>query len=77
MIIAFDNELDVCGLDCPLPILKTKKALANMTSGQILRVITTDKESIHDFQIFSKHTGNNLVSYIQKKNLNVFYIQRR
>jgi len=56
-----DKELDARGLNCPLPILKAKKALADMTSGQILRVIATDAGSTRDFQAFAKQTGNELV----------------
>jgi tRNA 2-thiouridine synthesizing protein A len=56
-----DKELDARGLNCPLPILKAKKALADMTSGQILRVASTDAGSVRDFQAFAKQTGNELV----------------
>jgi tRNA 2-thiouridine synthesizing protein A len=56
-----DVELDTRGLNCPLPILKAKKSLASMTSGQLLRVIATDTGSIRDFQAFCKQTGNDLV----------------
>jgi len=57
-----DKELDARGLNCPLPILKAKKALADMSSGQTLRVISTDAGSVRDFQAFAKQTGNELVS---------------
>ncbi len=60
-----DKELDTRGLNCPLPILKAKKALADMQSGQLLRVVSTDPGSIRDFQAFSKQTGHDLVE--QKK----------
>jgi TusA-related sulfurtransferase len=56
-----DKELDARGLNCPLPILKAKKALADMTSGQVLRVVSTDAGSVRDFQAFAKQTGNELV----------------
>ena len=56
-----DKELDARGLNCPLPILKAKKALADMTSGQTLKVIATDAGSVRDFQAFAKQTGNELV----------------
>ena len=56
-----DKELDARGLNCPLPILKAKKALAEMTSGQTLRVIATDSGSVRDFQAFAKQTGNELL----------------
>ncbi|HEX5390869.1 MAG TPA: sulfurtransferase TusA family protein [Burkholderiaceae bacterium] len=57
-----DKELDARGLNCPLPILKAKKALADMTSGQTLKVIATDMGSVRDFQAFAKQTGNELVA---------------
>ena len=56
-----DKELDTRGLNCPLPILKAKKALAEMTSGQLLRVVSTDPGSTRDFMAFAKQTGNELV----------------
>ena len=56
-----DIELDTRGLNCPLPILKAKKSLASMVSGQLLRVTSTDTGSIRDFQAFCKQTGNDLV----------------
>lgn len=55
------KELDARGLNCPLPILKAKKALADMTSGELLRVVSTDAGSVRDFQAFAKQTGNELV----------------
>ena len=56
-----DKELDTRGLNCPLPILKAKKALAEMTSGQLLRVVSTDAGSLRDFEAFARQTGNDLV----------------
>ena len=56
-----DKEVDARGLNCPLPILKAKKALADMQSGQTLRVFATDAGSMRDFQAFAKQTGNELV----------------
>ncbi|MBA4177511.1 MAG: hypothetical protein C0505_13295 [Leptothrix sp. (in: Bacteria)] len=55
------KELDTRGLNCPLPILKAKKALADMSSGELLRVISTDPGSMRDFQAFARQTGNELV----------------
>ena len=57
----FDQELDACGLSCPLPILRAKKALTRMASGQTLRIIATDPGSVRDFEAFSRQTGNELV----------------
>ena len=56
-----NKEVDARGLNCPLPILKAKKALAELQSGQLLKVICTDAGSVRDFQAFSKQTGNELV----------------
>ena len=56
-----DKELDTRGLNCPLPILKAKKALADMLSGQLLKVVSTDAGSTRDFQAFARQTGNDLV----------------
>jgi tRNA 2-thiouridine synthesizing protein A len=55
------KEVDARGLNCPLPILKAKKALAEMTSGEVLRVLATDPGSMRDFQAFARQTGNELV----------------
>ena len=55
------KEIDTRGLNCPLPILKAKKALAELDSGQLLKVVATDTGSLRDFQAFAKQTGNELV----------------
>ena len=62
MSLAFDIELDTCGLNCPLPILKAKKSLTAMTSGQVLKVMATDPGAMRDFQAFAKQTGNELLA---------------
>ena len=54
----FDQELDASGLNCPLPILRAKKALGGMTSGQVLHIIATDPGAVKDFEAFAKQTGN-------------------
>ncbi len=56
-----DKELDTRGLNCPLPILKAKKALADMQSGQLLKVVSTDAGSTRDFMAFARQTGNDLI----------------
>ena len=58
----FDKELDARGLNCPLPIIKTKKALNDLGSGQVLRVTSTDSGSLKDMEAFAKQTGNDLVA---------------
>ena len=62
MAMQIDQELDTRGLNCPLPILKAKKALTAMQSGQLLKVVSTDKGSLRDFAAFSKHPRNQLMS---------------
>ncbi len=61
MAMETDQEIDTRGLNCPLPILKAKKALAGMESGQLLKVLSTDAGSLRDFQAFAQQTGNALV----------------
>ena len=56
-----DREIDTRGLNCPLPILKAKKSLNDMASGQLLKVVATDAGSVRDFQAFARQTGNDLV----------------
>ena len=73
----FDRELDARGLNCPLPILRTKKALNEMQSGQVLKVIATDPGSVKDFQTFSKQTGNELLSHAEAQMEFTFYMKRR
>jgi len=57
----FDQELDASGLNCPLPILRAKKSLAAMDSGQVLHIIATDPGAVKDFEAFAKQTGNELL----------------
>ena len=57
----FDQELDATGLNCPLPILRAKKSLSALSSGQVLRIIATDPGSVKDFEAFAKQTGNQLL----------------
>jgi tRNA 2-thiouridine synthesizing protein A len=59
----FDKELDARGLNCPLPILRTKKALSDLHSGQVLKVLATDPGSVKDFQTFARQTGHQLLSH--------------
>ncbi|MBU1235689.1 MAG: sulfurtransferase TusA family protein [Gammaproteobacteria bacterium] len=73
----FDKELDARGLNCPLPILRAKKALAELTSGQVLRIIATDPGSVKDFQAFAKQTGNELLSSAENNKEFEFFIKRK
>ncbi len=63
----FDRILDVQGLNCPLPILRTKKALSEMASGQVLRVLATDHNAVKDFHAFAKQTGNQLLASLENE----------
>lgn len=73
----FDKELDARGLNCPLPILRAKKALADITAGQILKIIATDPGAIKDFQAFSKQTGNELLSSAEASGEFVFFMKKK
>ena len=76
-IMDFQKELDARGLNCPLPILKAKKALAELQSGEVLRIVATDPGSVRDFQAFAKQTGNALLSHAQYGTEFVFLMQRK
>ncbi|MCW5601105.1 sulfurtransferase TusA family protein [Nitrosomonas sp.] len=73
----FDKELDVRGLVCPLPILRTKKSLADMTHGQILKIVATDPGAVIDFQVFAEQTGNQLLSSDETAGEFLFYLQKK
>jgi len=73
----FDKELDARGLSCPLPILKTKKALNDLTSGQVLKVIATDPGSVKDMEAFAKQTGNPLLSQAAENKDFVFFLKKK
>ena len=72
-----DKEIDTRGLNCPLPILKAKKALAEMASGQTLKVVATDAGSVRDFQAFAKQTGNELLEQETVGNEYIHVLRRR
>ncbi|OGA74749.1 MAG: preprotein translocase subunit TatC [Betaproteobacteria bacterium RIFCSPLOWO2_12_FULL_66_14] len=73
----FDKELDARGLNCPLPILRAKKALNEMQSGQVLRILATDPGSVKDFQAFAKQTGNDLLSQAEANKEFTFFLKRK
>ncbi|WP_342616814.1 sulfurtransferase TusA family protein [Rhodoferax sp. GW822-FHT02A01] len=72
-----DKEIDTRGLNCPLPILKAKKALAELQSGQVLKVVSTDGGSIRDFQAFAKQTGNELLDQQTLESEFIHVLRRR
>ena len=71
------KEIDTRGLNCPLPILKAKKALADMESGELLKVLATDVGSLRDFQAFAKQTGNELVEQTTEGDTTAHVLRRR
>ena len=73
----FDQEIDVKRMNCPLPILRTKKALFQMESGQVLHVLATDPGSVRDFQAFARQTGNRLLEMSDAGPVFEFYFQRK
>ena len=73
----FNKELDARGLNCPLPILRTKKALAELGSGEVLKVIATDPGSVKDMQAFAKQTGNDLVNSSEAGGEYTFYMKKK
>jgi tRNA 2-thiouridine synthesizing protein A len=72
----FDQELDASGLNCPLPILRAKKTLGSLASGQVLRIVATDPGSVKDFEAFAKQTGNTLLSSGEEGGKFVFLIKK-
>ncbi len=72
----FDQELDASGLNCPLPILRAKKAIAGLGAGQVLRIIATDPGSVKDFEAFAKQTGNELLESGEQDGKFVFTMKK-
>ena len=75
--VEFHKDLDARGLNCPLPILKAKKALADMETGQVLRIVATDTGSVRDFQAFAKQTGNALLAHTHINGEFTFLMRRK
>jgi tRNA 2-thiouridine synthesizing protein A len=73
----FDQELDARGLNCPLPILRAKKALTAMESGQVLRILATDPGAVKDFQAFSRQTGHPLLAHEQREREFEFFLRKK
>jgi tRNA 2-thiouridine synthesizing protein A len=73
----FDKELNARGLSCPLPIVKTKKALSDMTSNQVLKVVSTDSGSVKDMAAFAEQTGNTLLETVEENGEFVFYMKKK
>jgi tRNA 2-thiouridine synthesizing protein A len=77
MSTEFHKEVDARGLNCPLPILRTKKALNDMVSGEVLRILATDPASQRDFQAFSKQTGNALLESTINEGVYTYLLRRK
>jgi tRNA 2-thiouridine synthesizing protein A len=73
----FDKELDTRGLNCPLPILRAKKALTDMQAGQVLKILATDPGSVKDFQAFCKQTGHQLLSQAEESKEFTFFMKHK
>ncbi|MCC6917498.1 sulfurtransferase TusA family protein [Nitrosomonas sp.] len=73
----FDRELDVRGLICPLPILRTKKSLSEMARGQVLKIMATDPGAMIDFQVFADQTGHELLSSSENTGEYLFYLKKK
>ena len=71
------KEIDTRGLNCPLPILKAKKALSELQAGEVLKVLATDPGSLRDFQAFARQTGNELIEQSTEGDEFVHYLRRR
>lgn len=76
-MVDFDQELDACGLNCPLPILRAKKSLAGIESGKVLHIIATDPGAVKDFEAFSKQTGNELLDTSEDGDKFHFYVKKK
>lgn len=75
--MSFDMELDARGLNCPLPILRAKKSIAQMSAGQVLRITATDPGSVKDFEAFCKQTGNELLESKDESGEFVFLLKKQ
>jgi len=76
-MIEFNLELDASGLNCPLPLLRLKKALMDMASGEIIKVIATDPAAHLDFGVYSDQTGHQIIQLIKESNRQVFYFKKK
>ena len=72
-----DKEIDTRGLNCPLPILRTKKSLAGVQSGQVLKIVATDPGSVKDFETFARQTGHLLLSHAEADGEFTFYLKKK
>lgn len=73
----FDKELDARGLNCPMPILRAKKAIGELSAGQVLKIVATDPGAVKDFQAFAKQTGNELLSSAEAGGEFTFFMKKK
>lgn len=76
-MMTFDHEVDACGLNCPLPLLRLKKALVGMSSGEVVRVLATDPAAHLDIGVFSEQTGNVILDFSKDQDKQIFYIKKK
>ncbi len=76
-MIEFNIEVDAVGLHCPLPLLRLKKALKDMQSGEVVRVTATDPAAHLDFGVYAEQTGNEIIEYIREDEQQVFYVRKK
>ncbi len=76
-MIEFNLEVDASGLNCPLPLLRLKKALMGMVSGDVVKVIATDPAAYLDFGVYSEQTGNQIIEFMKESGKQIFYIRKK
>lgn len=76
-MIEFNLEVDASGLNCPLPLLRLKKALLSMSSGEVVKVIATDPAAHLDFGVYSDQTGHQIIQLIKESNIQIFYFKKK
>lgn len=75
-MLDFNIEVDACGLNCPLPLLRLKKALQTMSPGEVVRVIATDPAAHLDFGVYSEQSGHQIIEFIKESGRQIFYIRK-
>lgn len=76
-MIEFDVEVDASGLNCPLPLLRLKKALIGMASGDVVKIIATDPAAHLDLGVYSDQAGHQIIEFIRQSNIQIFYIRKK
>jgi len=76
-MIEFNIEVDAVGLHCPLPLLRLKKALKSMLSGEVVKVTATDPAAHLDFGVYAEQTGNEIIEYIRADEQQIFYVRKK